>query len=237
MAQSLVRRARTHTEWIGDDHGDRYETAMMAGVVDEEMQIVTKEILDHLRAALDYCARQVWQELSGKPLGAAIYFPIAREGAKSSDFPALMNARMPGVLAASPEAVQELASMQEFSEQTNVWLPELATLANQAKHEHLHVATIPAALIRMKKDNEGRSSLSFQDGYHLKRGFPWMMLHPHGTPSETETTYEARFLVLTEIDVELASFLKAALAGVENIISRCRSLVAATPLLESESGE
>jgi len=24
------------------------------------MQIVAKEILDHLRAALDYCAREVW---------------------------------------------------------------------------------------------------------------------------------------------------------------------------------
>lgn len=228
MAQALVKRARTHAEWIGDDHGDRYEAAMIAGIIDEEMQIVTKEILDHLRAALDYCARQIWQDLSAQPAGAMIYFPIAREGAKSSDFPALMNARMPGVPAASAEAVQELASMQEFADKSNAWLPELATLVNQAKHEHLRVATMPQAHIKMKQDNEGRTLLSFENGYGLKRGVPWMMLRPLGTPSESATTYEARFLVLSEINVELAGFLKAALSGVENIISRCQSLLSAT---------
>lgn len=228
MAQALVNRARAHAGWIGDDHGDRYEAAIIAGVVDEEMQIVTKEILDHLRAALDYCARQVWQELSAQPAGATIYFPIAREGARSSDFPALMNARMPGVPAASGQAVQGLASMQEFSDPANVWLPDLATLVNHAKHEHLRVASIPPALIKMKKDEGGRTLLSFENGYGPKRGVSWMMLHPHGTPTETETTYEARFLVLAEVNVELASFLKCALAGVETIISRCRSLVLVT---------
>ncbi|CAH0343224.1 hypothetical protein [Rhizobium sp. CECT 9324] len=59
MASALVARAKAHKEWIGDDHGDRYEFAMQTGVVSDEMQIVVKELLDHLRAALDYCAHQV----------------------------------------------------------------------------------------------------------------------------------------------------------------------------------
>lgn len=80
MASALVARARLHKEWFGDDHGDRYETAMQSGVIPEEMQIVVKELLDHLRAALDYCAQHVWQHFSGQPAGAKVYFPITPEG-------------------------------------------------------------------------------------------------------------------------------------------------------------
>src|SRR3546814_18178196 len=67
---------------IGDDHGDPYEVAMLAGEVGTEMQVTAKEILDHLRAALDYCARQVWQEISAAPAGALIYFPIDRKSTR-----------------------------------------------------------------------------------------------------------------------------------------------------------
>src|SRR3546814_7938002 len=74
MAETRVARARKHANWIGDDHGDPYEVAMLAGEVGTEMQVTAKEILDHLRAALDYCARQVWQEISAAPAGALIYF-------------------------------------------------------------------------------------------------------------------------------------------------------------------
>lgn len=76
MATALIARAREHADWIGDDHGDPYEEAMIAGNVDEKMQVVTKEICEHLRAALDYCARQVWQEISGAPLGAEFIFQL-----------------------------------------------------------------------------------------------------------------------------------------------------------------
>src|SRR5215213_4431526 len=33
MASALVARARAHKAWIGDDHGDRYEDAMMSRAV------------------------------------------------------------------------------------------------------------------------------------------------------------------------------------------------------------
>lgn len=46
MAQAPLKRAWANVDWIGDDHGDRYEATMIASVVDEEMQSVMKEILE-----------------------------------------------------------------------------------------------------------------------------------------------------------------------------------------------
>jgi hypothetical protein len=90
MALALVQRVRAHKEWIGDDHGDRYEEAMLSGVIPDEMQIVVKEALDHLQSALEYCALHVWLRLSGMPEDAKVYFPIARDRAKASDFASLV---------------------------------------------------------------------------------------------------------------------------------------------------
>lgn len=197
---------------------------MLANAVDEEMQIVTKEILDHLRAALDYCAREVWEALSGGPPGAIVYFPIAREGAKASDFAALMNARMPGVPAAAPAAVATFSGFQEFANADNVWLPELATLANAAKHEHLNVAHVPEALLNMRLE-DGVQLSSFELGHGPKRHTPWMALIPRPGGSVERTTYEARFLVLGEINVELSRYLREAITGITQIIAGCEVLL------------
>ena len=225
MAESLLARARTHAAWIGDDHGDPYEKAMLADAVDEDVQVVVKEILDHLRAALDYCARQVWQEISGAPIGSSIYFPIAREEAKPANFRSLMNRLMPGVPGLSNVALDAFTSMQAFANPANTWLPELAIMSNAAKHEHLHVAAVPEAFLHVQRDEAGTARWSFQPGHGPKRTTPWMALieRPGGTPELT--TYEARYLVLSEINVELAQYLREALAGVQAIVGRCRTIV------------
>lgn len=225
MANALVARAAAHAAWIGDDHGDRYEVAMLAEAVDEELQIVAKEILDHLRAALDYCGREVWSELSGAPSGASVYFPIAREGARASDFGSLMNAKMPGVPAASPAALAAFASVQQFSGPANAWLPELATLSNSAKHDHLSVAAIPEALLHVRQDTDGRNWQTFEPGHGPKRHMPWMALLPRPESVEGHTIYEARYLVFTEVNVELSQYLKEAIAGVGAIVASCGRLL------------
>lgn len=225
MAETLVARAREHAAWIGDDHGDPYEAAMLANSISVQMQVVAKEILDHLRAALDYCARQVWQDLSNAPAGALIYFPIAREGAKEADFASLMNGKMPGVPGASPAALAAFASMQAFADSKNVWLPELATLVNSAKHEHLQIAMVPEALLHMRRDEHGFFWSSFEPGHGPKRHQSWMALIPKPGGTQEHTTYEARYLVLSEINVELAKYLKEALDGVEQIVASCRAIV------------
>jgi hypothetical protein len=223
MAQALVSRARTHQNWIGDDHGDRYEDAMHAQAIPDEMQIVVKELLEHLRAALDYCAQQVWINLTGGSALTRIYFPIARGGANPTDFLSLMNRNMPDVAAASATAVAVFRSFQQFADDKNAWLPELATLVNLAKHDHLEVATIPNALLNFSKDAQGRTLMAFQPGHAPKRGYPFMMLKPVSGDLE-HGVHQAIFLQLKATQSELSGFIREAIAGVESIIIECEKL-------------
>ncbi len=226
MASTLVARARSHKEWIGDDHGDRYEEAMVSGVVPEEMQIVVKEIFDHLRAALDYCAQEVWRHFSGKPQGAKVYFPIAKEGAKECDFLSIMNRLMPGVARASTPAYEVFKRLQAFAEKGNSWLPELATVVNQGKHDHLQVASMPQTSMNFTRNENGVLLLSFVPGHAPKRGTtPWMMIKATEPELERGGTFEVVFLQLKNIQMELSSFLQESISGVSRIIEECRKLV------------
>ncbi|MEH0296081.1 hypothetical protein V6R98_28415 [Agrobacterium sp. CCNWLW71] len=225
MASALVARARAHKEWIGDDHGDRYETAMQSGVIPDEMQIVVKELLDHLRAALDYCAQQVWQRFSGQPADAKVYFPVTREGFKEIDFPALMNRQMPGVMAASSDAYQVFSGFQPFADDRNAWLPDLATLVNQTKHDHLEVASMPETIMNISRRDDGVTLMSFAPGHGPKRGrSPWMMLKADSTILESGGVCPVVFLQLKDIRMELSAFLGEAIEGTRLIVDECRNL-------------
>ncbi|RWP37432.1 hypothetical protein [Mesorhizobium sp.] len=226
MASALVARAKVHKDWIGDDHGDRYETAMESGVVPDEMQIAVKELLEHLRAALDYCAQQVWQHFGGQPAGAKVYFPIAREGFKESDFLSLINRQMPGVVAVSPSAYQVFRGFQSFADDKNAWLPEFATLVNQAKHDHLEVASMPETIMNITRNDDGKVMMSFAPGHGPKRGgSPWMMLKADSAIWETGGACQVVFLQLKDIKMELSAFLKEAIDGSALIVDECRTLV------------
>ncbi|KAB2797338.1 hypothetical protein F9L06_13490 [Brucella anthropi] len=226
MASALVARARVHKDWIGDDHGDRYETTMQTGVVSDEMQIVVKELLDHLRAALDYCAHQAWRHFSGQPSGAKIYFPIAKEGFKESDFPSLINRQMPGVAAVSSKAYQVFRGFQSFADDKNAWLPELATLVNQTKHDHLEVASMPETIMNIARHDDGALVMSFAPGHGPKRGkSPWMMLKADSSILEAGGACQAVFLQLKDIGVELSAFLREAIDGTGLIVDECRHLI------------
>jgi hypothetical protein len=227
MAQALVDRAEAHRLWIGDDHGDRIEAAMLSKVIPPEMQIVTKEALDHLRAALDYCAREVWETVSGQPLAAKVYFPIAREGAQETDFASLMNRQMPGVPALSPDALNTFASFQQFRSPDNAWLPELATLVNEAKHENLATSSVPGRKLNIT-NVAGAAFSSFAHGDAPKRSGSWMALErlsSNEQNSELEGEYQALFVVLPSINVELSLFLREAVSGVGRVIESCAQLL------------
>lgn len=131
-ARALWERADERRRWIDHDHGYPYETALLEQRVTMEMLIALKELLEHLRSALDYCARTVCQScatLTGKD---KIHFPIAQPTASASDFRALVGKNMPGVLQSRPDLVNKLAAFQAFSPPANLRLSELATLANVA---------------------------------------------------------------------------------------------------------
>lgn len=225
MVSALVARARSHRDWIGDDHGDRYEDAMTAESIPDEMQIVIKEILDHLRSALDYCAQQVWMHFSGQPQGANIYFPIVREGAKESDFLSVMNRLMPGVADVSAQAYETFKNFQNFTGSKNAWLPELATLVNQTKHDHLEVASMPETIMNFSRNESGNLVSSFKLGHGPKRGTPWMMIKANQSDFERGGELRVVFLQLKDIRMELGTFIREAIAGVTIVIEDCRKLV------------
>lgn len=225
MASALVARALSHKDWIGDDHGDRYEDAMMAESIPDEMQIVIKEILDHLRSALDYCAQQVWMHFSGQPHGANIYFPIAREGAMESDFLSVMNRLMPGVADVSIPAYETFKNFQHFADNRNAWLPELATLVNQTKHDHLEVASMPETIMKYSRNESGTVTTSFKPGHGPKRGTPWMMVKASQSDFERGGEFRVVFLQLKDIRMELSTFVREAIAGVTAVIESCRRLM------------
>ena len=59
LARTSVRRVHERVKWIGEDHGDAFEEALITGATSNEMHVAPKEILDHLRCALDYAAREI----------------------------------------------------------------------------------------------------------------------------------------------------------------------------------
>jgi hypothetical protein len=85
MAEALVKKAKRQRNEIGD-HGDLYEEALLTGVVSVELKITVKEIFDHLRSALDYCAREICNQCSSGSPSKVVYFPIVSKNFQQSDF-------------------------------------------------------------------------------------------------------------------------------------------------------
>src|SRR4029079_534369 len=112
MARTLVKRAQERAAWIGDDHGDPYEEALATRSIPDEMKIALKEILDHLRSALDYTAREVCERSGAVLAGARVYFPITPRIFDAKDFRSLVGRQMPGVLQNRSDLLPVLESVQ-----------------------------------------------------------------------------------------------------------------------------
>jgi hypothetical protein len=72
---------------------------------------------------------------SSVPPSTKIYFPVAARGAKQTDFASLVNNKIKGLPKTRPDLLALLESFQEFACQANAWLPDLATLTNESKHD------------------------------------------------------------------------------------------------------
>jgi hypothetical protein len=102
-----------------------------------EVQDRATEVLDKLRSALDYCAHELYEQCNATPPYATkVYFPIAPRGSKKIDFRGIVGKYIPGLIGARPDLVALLESYQEFADsKKNSWLPDLATLTNENKHD------------------------------------------------------------------------------------------------------
>lgn len=226
MARALVGRARERAAWIGDDHGDPYEEALLTRSVSVDMKIALKEILDHLRSALDYAAREVCDACGAATLSGPIYFPIVSRSFRSADFRSRVGKLMPSVLENRPDLLPILASFQPFADAENGWLADLATLSNETKHEQLSVNEIAAVQVSIFRNANGSMTFDVVDssGTSFKR-FPLML----GDGFSSDGTGKGHFfyLCLTPINEELLYFLRKAISGVDDIIGRLESAIAA----------
>ncbi len=217
-AKVLIRRAQERASWIGDDHGSPYELALLNGNIPIEMHIALKEILDHLRSALDYSAREVCQAITGNAHSAVIYFPITTRGFAAADFPSRVGKLMPGVLHSRPELVTVFAGFQPFASPNNGWLADLATLANRTKHIDLAINTVETTDMTFANDpaNGGvRFMLRRPDGTAFSVSGLALVEAPNGFG---EPGTRLVHLWLEPIQQELLAFLRSALRGVRDII-------------------
>jgi len=105
--------------------------------VTSELRLDIAQIIDHLRAALDYCARELYDRYGQAPKKGGeprVYFPIA---GPSSDWRAVLGRCIPGIIHTRPDLAELLQGMQVARHTNNQWLADLGTLGNENKHVRL----------------------------------------------------------------------------------------------------
>ncbi|MEJ9130681.1 hypothetical protein P4408_14515 [Bacillus thuringiensis] len=216
MAEALIERAKYTRSQIGD-HGDPYEKSLVSGVVTLELKIIVKEILEHLRSALDYSAREVVENISSTP-SPHVYFPIVSKIFKQEDFKSRVGKLLPGILKDRPDLLPVFESFQPFVDKQNSWLADFATICNENKHEQLSIIKRDSADYKTyKKNGINYSSITKPDGSSPFRKMPLLLI-------DTDSS-KALFILIEEIDEELLGFLDCCIDGVSNIIQKLKSVL------------
>jgi len=100
--------------------------------------IEIKNFVENLRSALDYCARALFAKFGrSKKVAPRVYFPYAKLCDDCAKFLSeIVERSIPGLVAARPDIVDQLASYQHFGNSGN-WLLPLMDITNENKHERL----------------------------------------------------------------------------------------------------
>lgn len=218
MARALLQRAKEKRSWIGDDHGDPYEAALKSEQISDEFQLSLKELFEHLRSALDYCAMEIYDRCgSGKP-NAKIYFPITSRGTNTSEFPAVLKRVLPGIVGNRPDMVTLLASFQPFGDPGNDWLPDLSMIVNRAKHCELALGTVPTGTMESRDTGLGSPPVTIlkADGKHFAK-MPLLRIVGKYTAVGMS---QVKYLSMQDTGEELLHFLSTAIEGEEDIIDK-----------------
>lgn len=205
----------------------RYKASLHKKEVGPELRLSVAQIIENLRAALDYCAYEVYTRRVGDPAGKNIYFPILGPGA---DWGGVLGSKIPGLSQKDTVAIL-LRSWQVTASPSNQWLADLGELANGHKHRNLvpqmrkEVATmevgVPGSKLRMA------GPLTVEKGGKLILGGREIAGPLVIDPAKKDARY-ADFVDWTttvqfvwEVNghpVEVISFCEKAIAGVERIV-------------------
>lgn len=181
-----------------------------------EFKIAIKEILDPLRSALDFLAAETYSRLPHASPAQRVYFPIARPSASTKEFENLVQSKIPGLQAAWPQMFDLLASLQFFKSPVHRWLPDLATLSNENKHQRLSIQRDVSAPVEQLPELAGCPFYCFHrnDNAPLAPGF--RICFVSSRPLDVgggRSVYEGWYFRFDAIDHEVESFLLAAIDG------------------------
>jgi hypothetical protein len=136
-ARALVKHARGQWSVLAQAYRDEAHEPE----VSDEILIIVKHILLDLRSALDFCAKEIYEQIGSPRAKDKTYFPISRKGARQADFNSCLGNNIYGLATARPDLAAVLESYQEFDDARNAWLPFLATVSNLNKHDDLSEQT------------------------------------------------------------------------------------------------
>jgi len=234
MAKALLKDAKKRMKKAKT----AYEKSLKAKSISADLKIEIKAVLENTRSALDYCARELCDRCS-KPTKRNVYFPITPRGFNATDFKSLVGKNIPGLPGARPDLVELLASFQEFTNPDNGWLPDLATLCNENKHEQLTPQTrreVPEMRIESGGVGirmTGGASISMGRGTSIRMG---NMLIPGGQvlqPGGPVCAYgkgSVKNVVWVSFDFDtigkpVVPFLQRCVDGVARIVSKLEKTV------------
>ncbi|ENU5816465.1 hypothetical protein ACE34P_004094 [Vibrio fluvialis] len=221
MSKALHERAMEIRSNLGD-HGDPYEESLLKGEVTVGLKIMVKEIFDHLRSSLDYCARETVSTYLPDLDGKIIYFPIVSHKFKEENFKGRIGQLLPEITTKKPELIPVFASFQAFSSPDNIWLSKFATLCNKSKHEQLSIINCLGAKARYSKNEKGETIVEYSDQSDITfKRMPLMLIT--GYPDGGEGECYHHYILFDEIRVELLTFLDDCISGVRYIISELES--------------
>lgn len=133
-AQTLIDHLRKAAETRRRLHAE----CLAEKSVKPEFLIEVKNVMEHLRSALDYCARGLFEKYGhSDKANPKIYFPYANSSVDKVKFRnEIVNSKIPGLLANRADIVDMLESYQHFGNTGN-WLPLFMSITNENKHEQL----------------------------------------------------------------------------------------------------
>ena len=111
-----------------------YAESVQSNELKANVCIKVKTFLEHLRAALDYCATAIYKKYgTGKPSHKP-YFPYATSKDSKADFVSkVLERALPGLSSSRPDICEIIEQYQYFGNTGN-WMPTFMELANENKH-------------------------------------------------------------------------------------------------------
>ena len=167
-AQALLGSARDALPKIED----LYNGSLAEKELDSQLLIQIKNLLENLRSALDYVARDVFERFCTPPEGGKtipVYFPILRRTATPQDFSNFANGRFPGLRENARTLYDCLESYQVYKSPENEWLVQFNELCQENKHEHLSPQTRREEKQTQFSDKSG-GSVSWNEGVYFGPG-------------------------------------------------------------------